>query len=182
MKHFVVAQRVSTCVALILLSALIALSPSLARAQGKPVDTGGAKTLQLKFFPAPVQSKPGAITSTLRIVTPILIIPDPDNAPLVCNRMPRVIEGLLGYFSQHPAPVDRRLHLDTDALDAQKKIMAAHVNRALGANVVSAVYIIEGGRAMSSGTAARFPGATSNACGAIMEENEKKIKAAQEPK
>ena len=182
MKRFVVAQRVSICVALILLTALIALSPSLARAQGKPVDSGGAKALQLKFFLAPVQSKPGAFTTTLRIVTPILMIPDPDNAPLVCNRMPRVIEGLLSYFLQHPAPVNRRLHLDTDALDAQKKIMAAHVNRAIGKNVVSAVYILEGGRAMSSGTAARFPGATSNACGAIMEEYEKKIKAAQEPK
>ena len=178
MIRFVGAQRVSVCAAFsaVFFVALIALTPPPALAQDE------AKTLQLKFFLAPVQTKPGAFTSTLRIVTPILIIPNPDNAPLVCNRMPRVIEGLLAYFSQHPAPVNRRLHLDIEALDAQSKVMAAHANRALGANVVSAVYIIEGGKSMSSGTAARFPGATSNACGTIIEENEKKIKAAQQPK
>lgn len=191
MKRLVVPPCVSTwfastwlasTLASIFVAALISLLPSVTHAQGAPVKTGDATTLQLKYILAPVQTKPGAFTSSLRIITPILIIPNPDNSPLVCNRMPRVIEGLLSYFSQHPAPVKKNRHLDTDALDALKKTLAAHANRALGANVVSAVYIIEGGKTMSTGAAARFPGASSNACGAIMEENAKKIKAAQQPK
>jgi len=158
------------------------ITPSFAQAQEKPVSTGDASTLQLKFFLAPVQTKPGAYTSTLRIVTPILIIPDTKHSPLVCHRMPRVIEALLKYFTQYPAPVNRKLYLDIEALDAQKTKMAAYANRALGRNVVRAVYILEGGQAMSSGTAARFPGASSNACGAILEENDRKLKEAQKPK
>lgn len=144
--------------------------------------TSDATTLQLKFFLAPVQSKPGSLTSTMRMVTPILKVPNPKYSPLICHRMPRVIEALLSYFSQYPAPVDRTRHIDSTALEAQKEKMAAYVNRALGHNVVSAVYVFEGGKSMSSGVAARFPGASSNACGAILEENEKKLKEAEKPK
>lgn len=144
--------------------------------------TSNATTLQLKFFLAPVQTKPGAFTTSLRMVTPILKVPNTKHSPLICHRMPRVIEALLSYFSKHPAPVNRNRRIDSAALEAQKKAMAAYVNRALGLNVVSAVYIFEGGKSMSSGVAARFPGASSNACGAILEENDKRLKEAQKPK
>jgi len=134
--------------------------------------------LQVSHILAPAQSRPGSWTTTMRPMTPILVVPKAYNVPLVCQRVPRLIEALLNYFLKEPAPVDRKLHLDSTALEAKKAVMAAHVNRAIGIDAVSEVYVFEGGKALSAGVASRLPGGkASTACGPVLEEYEKKIKA-----
>lgn len=134
--------------------------------------------LQVSHILAPAQSRPGSWTTTMRPMTPILVVPKAYNVPLVCQRVPRVIEALLNYFLKEPAPVDRKLHLDSTAMETKKAVMAAHVNRAIGIVAVSEVYVFEGGKALSAGVASRLPGGkASTACGPVLEEYEKKIKA-----
>lgn len=131
--------------------------------------------LQLKHILAPAQTSPGAFTTSMRPMTPILIVPRDFNTPLVCQRAPRVAEALLQYFLQRPAPVNRRYEIDNEALEKQKLEMAGHVNRAIGIKAVSAVYIFEGGRSMSKGVAARLPFAHATGCGPVLEEYEKRV-------
>lgn len=131
-------------------------------------------TLQLKHILAPAQTRPGSFTSTMRPMTPILVVPRDFNKPLVCQRAPRAAEALLQYFISNPAPVTKRYRLDEKALEAQKTKIAAYVNRAIGTNAVSAVYIFEGGKALSTGVAARLPG-NATACGPVLEEFEKQV-------
>lgn len=145
--------------------------------EDKPVPS-----LQLKFFPAPVQTKQGAFTTTLRMVTPLLAVVDPSYSPQVCKRFPKIIEGLLNYFMKNPVPVDKKRRLDVVALEAQRDAMTLAVNRAIGYRLVSAVYIVEGQKAIATGVTALFPGARANACGPIIKMHEKKLKETQKAK
>jgi len=158
---------------------LLVCCTSIAMAEDTPPPPPETDTvLQVSHILAPAQSRPGSWTTAVRPMTPILVVPKGYNVPLVCQRVPRVIEALLNYFLKEPAPVDRKLRLDSTALELKKTVMAAHVNRAIGINAVSEVYIFEGGKALSSGVAARLPGGkASTACGPVLEEYEKKIKA-----
>lgn len=157
---------------------LFVCSTPIAMAEDVPPPPETDIVLQISHILAPAQSRPGSWTTAVRPMTPILVVPKDYNVPLVCQRVPRVIEALLNYFLKEPAPVDRRLHLDSSALELKKTIMAAHVNRAIGINAVSEVYIFEGGKALSVGVASRLPGGkASTACGPVLEEYEKKIKA-----
>ena len=157
---------------------LLVCSTPIAMAEDAPPPPETVTVLQVSHILAPAQSRPGSWTTAVRPMTPILVVPKAYNVPLVCQRVPRVIEALLNYFLKEPAPVDRKLRLDSTALELEKTVMAAHVNRAMGIDAVSEVYIFEGGKALSSGVAARLPGAkASTACGPVLEEYEKKIKA-----
>jgi len=141
----------------------------------EPKAPAGPPTLQLKHILVPVQSTPGGFTTSLRPLTPILVVPRDFNAPLVCQRAPRVAEALLNYFMKNPAPVDRSRRLDAEAMDQQKRALAAYVNRAIGLNAVSEVYIIEGGKSLSTGVAARLPFAHATGCGPVLEAYEKRV-------
>lgn len=135
----------------------------------------GPKTLQLKHILAPALTRPGGYTTALRPMTPILVVPQDFHAPLVCQRAPRITEALLNYFLKKPAPITEKYQLDDKALEEQKAAMAAHVNRAIGTNAVSAVYVLEGGKSMSKGVAARLPFAHATSCGPVLEEYEKRV-------
>ncbi|MBL4615072.1 MAG: hypothetical protein JKY27_09390 [Magnetovibrio sp.] len=111
----------------------------------------------------------------MRPMTPILVVPRAFNTPLVCQRAPRIAEALLQYFFIHPAPVTRRNRLNEERLETQKTKMAAYVNRAIGINAVSAVYIIDSAKALATGTAARLPFSGASACGPVLEEFENKV-------
>jgi len=157
---------------------LFVCSTPVAMAEEAPPPPETDTILQVSHILAPAQSRPGSWTTTMRPMTPILVVPKAYNVPLVCQRVPRVIEALLQHFLKEPAPVDRKLHLDSTAMEAKKAVMAAHVNRAIGIDAVSEVYVFEGGKALSSGVASRLPGGkASTACGPVLEEYEKKIKA-----
>lgn len=143
-------------------------------------EADSAPTLQLKHILAPVQKSPGSMATALRAITPILIVPHDFNAPVVCQRAPRVTEALLQFFMQHPIAVNDQRRLDLHALDEQKTQMAAYANRALGLKAVSAVYILEGGKSMTTGVASRLPFKNATSCGPVIEEYEKRLKAAQE--
>lgn len=156
----------------------ISATPALAKAEEKTkaeVSKPSASTLQLKHILAPAQTSPGAFTSALRPMTPILVVPRDFNTPLVCQRAPRVAEALLQYFMQNPAPVNKKHRLDDKALETQKSKMAGYVNRAIGLKAVSAVYLIEGGKSMSTGVAARLPFANATSCGPVLEAYEKQV-------
>ena len=168
MKHIVLALGFG----------LFTLIPLMASAESTvgPASTS-ASVLQLKYFLAAVKSKPGSLLTTQRMMTPFIVPFDASLKVGICKRLPRVTEALVQYFLKNPAPVDRRLKVDIAALEKEKKTMAAYVNRAIGARAVSAVYIIEGGKTMSTGTASRFPGASANACGEIIDAYDKQLKA-----
>lgn len=157
---------------------LIAFTPSYSSAQNQV-----SEAVQLKHMLVPVQTKQGSFTTSLRAITPILTVQNVVNAPGVCQRMPRVTEALLKYFSKFPIPVGKNRRIDVNALEDHQSKMVAYVNRALGAKAVSEVYIIEGGRALNTGVAARLPGGSAaNACGAVLEEYEKQLKAREKIK
>jgi len=161
-----------------LLVFVLTCSAPIAMAQDTPPPPETDVILQISHIMAPAQSRPGSWTTAVRPMTPILVVPKGYQVPLVCQRVPRVIEALLNYFLKEPAPVDRRLRLDSTALESKKVKIAKYVNRAIGMDAVSEVYVFEGGRAMTSGVAARLPGGgTSTACGPVLEEYEKKVKA-----
>lgn len=137
---------------------------------------GDNSHIQLKHVMASVQSKPGALTSQIRPLTPILTVPNGDNVAFVCQRAPRAAEAILFYFSKYPAPVDRTRHIDLDAMKQHVGKLAAYVNHALGKDVVSEVYVIEGGKSMGSGVMSRLPFAQTQGCGRVMEEYEQRMK------
>jgi len=131
--------------------------------------------LQLDHILAPTQARPGSFTTVMRPFTPILVVPRDFNTPLVCQRAPRVAEALLQYFLSAPIPVDRKRHLDQETLQTRTKDMAMHVNRALGLNAVSEVYLIEGGKAMNTGVAQRMAQSKAASCGPVLKEYEKHV-------
>ena len=137
---------------------------------------GDNSHLQLKHIMAPVQTKPGSFTTQIRPLTPILTVPKADDVAFVCQRAPRAAEAVLYYFTKNPAPVDKRRRVDIDALKDQAPKIAAYVNRAFGKNVVSEVYVVEGGKSMGRGVMARLPFAQTHGCGRVMEEYEKRMK------
>ncbi|HEY9079020.1 hypothetical protein [Magnetovibrio sp.] len=136
---------------------------------------GDNSHIQLKHVMAAVQSKPGSFTTQIRPLTPILTVPKAEDVAFVCQRAPRAAEAILYYFSKHPAPVDRTRHVDIDALKPQAPAIAAYVNKAFGKNIISEVYVIEGGKTMGSGVMSRLPFAQTQGCGRVMEEYEKRM-------
>jgi len=153
----------------ILIAAFTFNTPALAQLPGDN------SHIQLKHILAPVQSKPGSFTSKLRPLTPILTVPKAEDVAFVCQRAPRAAEAILYYFSKYPAPVDKKRKVDIDALKKQAPKIAAFVNRAFGKNIISEVYVIEGGKSMGSGVMARLPFAQTQGCGRVMEEYEKRM-------
>jgi len=137
---------------------------------------GDNSHIQLKHVMASVQSKPGGFTTQIRPLTPILTVPKAEDVAFVCQRAPRAAEAILYYFSKHPAPVDKRRRVDIDALKKQAPQIAAYVNKAFGKNIISEVYVIEGGKSMGTGMMARLPFAQTQGCGRVMEEYEKRMK------
>lgn len=139
------------------------------------ITSAAPKTLQLGPIIAPALSRPGAFTTSMHPMTPILIVPHAYNSPLVCQRAPRISEALLRYFLQNPAPVDKSRRLDVDGLTKQSTAIAAYVNKSIGIDAVSNVYVIEGNKTLATGVAARLPFSTTTACGAVLQEYEQQI-------
>ncbi|MBL4615172.1 MAG: hypothetical protein JKY27_09900 [Magnetovibrio sp.] len=136
---------------------------------------GDDSHIQLKHIMASVQSKPGGYTTKIRPLTPIMTIPKAEDVSFVCQRAPRAAEAILYYFSKYPAPVDKKRKLDMKALKKQVRKIAAYVNKAIGRNVVSEVYVVEGGKSMGRGVMARLPFARSQGCGRVMDEYEERM-------
>ena len=136
---------------------------------------GDNSHIQLKHILAPVQSKPGSFTTQIRPLTPILTVPKAKDVAFVCQRAPRAAEAILYYFSKNPAPVDRKRKVDIDALKKQAPKIAAYVNRAFGKNIISEVFVIEGGKSMGKGVMSRLPFAQTQGCGRVMEEYEERM-------
>jgi len=153
-------------------TALLFLIPAL---PAQAVNLGDNSHIQLRHVMASVQSKPGSYMTQIRPLTPILTVPKAEDVADVCQRAPRVAEAVLHYFSRNPAPVDKRRRVDIDALKSQAKKIAVYVNKALGKNMVSEVYVIEGGKSMSRGVMSRLPFAQTQGCGRVLEEYEKRM-------
>jgi len=156
-----------------LLSALLSVLAVSSPAQAEYM--GGNSHIQLKHVMASVQTKPGSFTTQIRPLTPILTVPKAEDTAVVCQRAPRAAEAILYYFSKHPAPVDKHRKVDTVALKKQSPLIAAYVNKAFGKEMVSEVFIIEGGKSMGSGVMSRLPFAQTQGCGRVMEEYEQRM-------
>jgi len=152
-----------------LFSALAIVGPAQAEYMG------GNSHIQLKHVMVSVQTKPGSFTTQIRPLTPILTVPNAEDTATVCQLAPRAAEAVLYYFSKYPAPVDKRRKIDIEALKKQATKIAAYVNRALGKNMVSEVFVIEGGKSMGSGVMSRLPFAQTQGCGRVMEEYEQRM-------
>jgi len=136
---------------------------------------GGNSHVQLNHIMASVQ-KPGSILPGIVPLVPTLTVPKAGDVAFVCQRAPRAAEALLQYFQDNPAPLNRRRHVDTDALDKNRKLVAAYVNRALGRAAVSEVFVSESGPKMAKGTAARMPFAKIQGCSRVLAEFEARMK------
>ena len=136
---------------------------------------GDDSHIQLKHIMAAVKTKPNSFTTQIRPLTPILTVPKAEHTAFVCQRAPRASEAILYYFSKNPAPVDKKRRVDIDALKKQAAHIAAYVNKALGKNVVSEVYVVEGGKSMGKGVMSRLPFAQTHGCGRVMEEYEQRM-------
>lgn len=147
-----------------------------APAAPKTENTSAPPTVQLKHILAPALTKPGTTTTSLLPMTPILVVPQASNLPLVCQRAPRVAEALLRYFMKKPAPVTKKYGLDDKALAEQKRMLAAYVNRAIGLKAISAVHIIGDNKPQTKGVAARLSFAHAISCGPVLAEYEKRIR------
>jgi len=120
----------------------------------------------------------------LRPSTPVMTVPKAEDVAFVCQRAPRAAEAILYYFKKNPAPVLPNRRVDTKKLDKDFAKIAAYVNRALGRNVVSEVFVVEGGGPnLGKGTSSRLPFASIQGCSRVMKEYEERMdKLLGEPK
>ena len=154
---------------------LLALTVSTVGARAEFL--GDNSHIQLRHIMVAVQSKPGSFLTQMRPMTPVMTVPKADDVAFVCQRAPRASEAILYYFQKNPAPVLTNRHVDVDAVNAQHATIAAYVNRALGREAVSEVYMVEGaGEKMATGTAARLPFAQIQGCSRLMKEYEERMK------
>lgn len=138
---------------------------------------GDNSHVQLRHIMASVQSKPGSYLTSVRPMTPVMTVPKAADVAFVCQRAPRASEAVLHYFQKNPAPVLHNRHIDIDAVNANHVKIAAYVNRALGRNVVSEVYVTEGGgSSMSKGASSRLPFAQIQGCSRVLKEYEQRMK------
>ncbi|MCR4378896.1 MAG: hypothetical protein NUV50_12490 [Rhodospirillales bacterium] len=163
----------------------IALSVMLALVISDAVSGGGARAeflgdnshVQLRHIMASVQPKPGALIPEVRPMTPVMTVPKAADVATVCQLAPRAAEAILHYFQKNPAPLMANRHINIDAVNAKHADIAAFVNRALGKNMVSEVYLVEGGGdSMATGTSARLPFAQIQGCSRVLEEYEQRMK------
>ena len=153
----------------------LALIASRAEAAGGFL--GDNSHVQLRHIMANVQSKPGALIPEVRPMTPVMTVPKADDVALVCQRAPRAAEAILLYFQKNPAPMTSGRRIDIDAVNLKYAEMAAYVNRALGAVMVSEVHLVEGGGDnMAKGAAKRLPFAQIQGCSRVLEEYEQRMK------
>jgi len=138
---------------------------------------GDNSHVQLRHIMASVQSKPGALIPDVRPMTPVMTVPKAGDVATVCQLAPRASEAILHYFQKNPAPLAKNRRIDIDAVNAKHAEIAQYVNRALGKNMVSEVYLVEGGGdSMATGTAARLPFAQIQGCSRVLEEYEQRMK------
>ena len=138
---------------------------------------GDNSHVQLRHIMAAVQSKPGSFLTGVRPMTPVMTVPKADDVAFVCQRAPRAAEAILYYFQKNPAPVQKNRRIDIDAVNANHAKIAAYVNRALGRNAVSEVYLVEGGGDnMATGASARLPFAQIQGCSRVLQEYEQRMK------
>lgn len=138
---------------------------------------GGNSHVQLKHIMVPVMKKKGGFMTTIRPMTPVMTVPKADDVAFVCQRAPRAAEAILYYFQKNPAPVLSNRRVDTKTLDKDFAKIAAFVNRALGRNVVSEVFVVEGGGPnMAKGAASRLPFASIQGCSRVLQEYEQRMK------
>lgn len=149
------------------------------------VTAGGARAeflgdnshVQLRHIMVAVQSKPGSFLTDMRPMTPVMTVPRADDVAFVCQRAPRASEAILYYFQKNPAPVLRNRHVDVETVNKKHAEIAAYVNRALGREAVSEVYMVEGaGEKMATGAAARLPFAQIQGCSRLLKEYEERMK------
>lgn len=160
---------------LVLAFVTIAAAPS-ARAAGGYL--GDNSHVQLKAIMTPLPPKPGSFLSEMRPITPVMTVPKADDVAYVCQRAPRTSEAILLYFQHNPPPLLPNRKVDVDAINKKHAEIAAYVNRALGKNMVSEVYVVEGaGEKMATGAMARLPFAQIQGCSRVLEEYEQRMKA-----
>ena len=137
---------------------------------------GGNSHVQLRHVMGAVQSKPGSYLTSVRPMTPVMTVPKAGDVAFVCQRAPRATEAVLQYFQKNPAPVLKNRRIDIDAVNANHVKIAAYVNRALGRNAVSEVFVVEGGGDnMAKGAAARLPFAQIQGCSRVLAEYEQRM-------
>lgn len=156
-------------------SAVLALGVLSGNAQAEFL--GDNSHVQLRHIMASVQSKPGSLIPQVRPMTPVMTVPKAADVAFVCQRAPRAAEAILYYFQKNPAPINKSRRIDIDAVNAKHAQIAAYVNRALGKNMISEVYLVEGGGAkMATGAAARLPFSSIQGCSRVLEEYEQRMK------
>ena len=164
MKRLLVALSVTV---------MLAVSGGSARAEF----LGDNSHVQLRHIMANVQPKPGALIPEVRAMTPVMTVPKAADVATVCQLAPRAAEAILHYFQKNPAPLAANRHINIDAVNAKHADIAAFVNRALGKNMVSEVYLVEGGGdSMATGTSARLPFAQIQGCSRVLDEYEQRMK------
>lgn len=138
---------------------------------------GDNSHVQLRHIMANVQSKPGSLIPDVRPMTPVMTVPKAADVAFVCQRAPRAAEAILYYFQKNPAPINKSRRIDIDAVNANHAQIAAYVNRALGKNMISEVYLVEGGGAkMATGAASRLPFSSIQGCSRVLEEYEQRMR------
>lgn len=137
---------------------------------------GGNSHVQLRHIMAPVMKKPGSFMTEIRPMTPVMTVPKAEDVAFVCQRAPRAAEAILYYFQKNPAPVLSSRRVDIKTLNKSNAKIAAYVNRAMGRNVVSEVFVVEGGGPnMAKGTMSRLPFASIQGCSRVMKEYEERM-------
>ncbi len=165
-------KRTATAIAFVAVMSLFSL-----RAEAAGEYLGDNSHVQLRHIMIAVQTKPGSFLTTVRPMTPVMTVPKAGDVAYVCQRAPRTSEAILYYFQKNPAPVLKNRHVDIDAVNADHAKIAAYVNRALGRNMVSEVFLVEGGGdKMATGAASRLPFAQIQGCSRVLEEYEQRMR------
>ena len=110
----------------------------------EPTAGGQPLHIQLRPIMAP-------ITGAKQYYAPITLYIEAvnkDNIPEICRYRPIIIDAILQVLSRQPIPVIRR-KLDVSNVPAQ---ILAPINRALGAEIVRAVYVVPGANAKGYNT------------------------------
>ncbi len=138
---------------------------------------GGNSHVQLNPIMTPTRPLPGSFLGQSYPLTPVMTVPKAEDVAFVCRRAPRVAEAILRYFQQYPVSLTPQHRLDLKAINKNNVKIAAYVNRALGQNAVSKVYLTDVvAKSMARGTMERLPFAKIQGCSRVLKEYEERMK------
>lgn len=135
----------------------------------------GESHVQMKSMFAPVQRRPGSLSTVNVPVTPVLTVVEKDKVGFVCSLGPRITDALLRAWHEQPMTVDHMFDPEksgeTDYRESKTPSQMAEdarlikaINKVLKKDLVNEILIVKGTRKSGGGAMAKLPFASLLGC------------------